>query len=411
MVSLSEQSKETAESLLNLVNTKVQGGGVGENASSYDLLVAIFKIMVRKENDKLLQEHEHDDKNDSMHFKKQQRHEEILQALGVSATEIPKREEFQFDGKKLDLKKMKGKKGKLNVKLPSDKKMDKESGLSTLFSLGTIATVGKAALGLGAVGAGVMLGKNALAKTIGKGESFGGDPNAFNRPVGGKYVAGRGNIPGTSENVSQMKVGQIRQLQSEGKLFAVGKFQMIPKTLQAAIDAGKVSLNDVFDETTQDRLFDFLIAKRPKAQSYLNGDPNVSRDVAIAELAKEWASIGVPYDMQGANRMVKKGESYYAGDGINVASISPEEVGNVIDSYRNERIQALSNLIKDPSQIGTNINDISQENELNSEILSSNNPVQNVINNNYSMSTTESSKRNVESFDDVSAYERKSSRR
>ena len=43
-------------------------------------------------------------------------------------------------------------------------------------------------------------------------------------------------------------------------------------------------------------------------------------------LAKEWASFPVPSRMRGAHRTVERGQSYYAGDGVNKALISPDKV-------------------------------------------------------------------------------------
>ena len=54
MVNLSEESKQTAGDLLSILNSKTNDGSLGPNSSSYDLLVAIFKIMVKKEEFKLV---------------------------------------------------------------------------------------------------------------------------------------------------------------------------------------------------------------------------------------------------------------------------------------------------------------------------------------------------------------------
>lgn len=43
-------------------------------------------------------------------------------------------------------------------------------------------------------------------------------------------------------------------------------------------------------------------------------------------LAQEWASFPVLADTQGQKRKVKRGQSYYAGDGINKALVSPEKI-------------------------------------------------------------------------------------
>ena len=48
---------------------------------------------------------------------------------------------------------------------------------------------------------------------------------------------------------------------------------------------------------------------------------------AMYASAKEWASIGVEKGKKiSKNRVAKGGESYYAGDGLNKAHITPEQI-------------------------------------------------------------------------------------
>jgi hypothetical protein len=49
-------------------------------------------------------------------------------------------------------------------------------------------------------------------------------------------------------------------------------------------------------------------------------------------LAREWASLPVQRDQRGATRLVKRGQSYYAGDGLNKASATPEEVLRAVNA-------------------------------------------------------------------------------
>jgi hypothetical protein len=49
-------------------------------------------------------------------------------------------------------------------------------------------------------------------------------------------------------------------------------------------------------------------------------------DEAMIRLGMEWAAIGMPKAMKGHRRMVAAGETYYAGDGVNKAHITPEQM-------------------------------------------------------------------------------------
>ena len=51
-------------------------------------------------------------------------------------------------------------------------------------------------------------------------------------------------------------------------------------------------------------------------------------------MAKIWASIGVPYDMQGSRKAIKKNQSYYSGGG-DTASVKTEKVQEALQKLRN----------------------------------------------------------------------------
>jgi len=100
---------------------------------------------------------------------------------------------------------------------------------------------------------------------------------------------------------------------------AAGAYQIIRKTL--------VSLNlpgaRVFDAACQDecalRLMDLRGWAKCEAGSMT---PEAFGD----QLAREWASMPVHTAQKGQKRWVRRGESYYAGDGLNAAHAGPDEV-------------------------------------------------------------------------------------
>jgi hypothetical protein len=140
-----------------------------------------------------------------------------------------------------------------------------------------------------------------------------------------------------------MTIGQIRQLQSinnpnnADRLFAVGRYQVIPDTLNQAVRDLKLSDDIVFDQATQDRIGMWLInEKRPAVGAFLSG-ADVPIDEAMMSLAKEFASVPVPYDtVDTRGRRVRAGQSFYHHFGGNRAGHSVEETRNILMQGREQ---------------------------------------------------------------------------
>jgi hypothetical protein len=168
-----------------------------------------------------------------------------------------------------------------------------------------------------------------LADVIARGESKGaGDYNAANY-AGGKKIYKPGE-----KNVTSMSVGDVMREQSSGQIFAAGRYQVTPNTMTAAVKALGLKESDTFDAGTQDRIFkEFLVGvKRPEVQKVLAGDKGADIEKAVLDLAKEFASVGIPKAMkindEFGSRNINAGESYYAGVGGNPlgpATITPEQ--------------------------------------------------------------------------------------
>ena len=111
---------------------------------------------------------------------------------------------------------------------------------------------------------------------------------------------------GIDKNLTDMTVGEIMKLQSEVgddgklKLFAVGRYQIIPLTMKKAVADSGVSKEDLFDPQTQDKLGVALLmgSKRPRLAAYLKGQKYngnyISIERAALDLAQEWASVPTP---------------------------------------------------------------------------------------------------------------------
>lgn len=104
---------------------------------------------------------------------------------------------------------------------------------------------------------------------------------------------------------------------------ASGGYQFMRQTMLDLKKELKLRTSQIFDANLQDRLGYHLLLRRGYDR-FISGAMSL-HEFMIA-LAKEWASFPVPYDMRGQKRNVKRGQSYYAGDGMNKALISAEKV-------------------------------------------------------------------------------------
>ncbi len=172
---------------------------------------------------------------------------------------------------------------------------------------------------------------NPLLDLIVQGESGAAGYNAYNRGTyvdanGGKHIRG----PNGAIDFAGLTVGQVhdrQHLRSEdpSRLFAVGKYQVIPATMDGAIAKLNLDRNETFTPALQDTIFsDYLIVdKRPEIKGFISGKPGVSLEEAQRSLALEWASFGDPD---------KGGASHYGG--ANHASITLAQSESVLNQMR-----------------------------------------------------------------------------
>jgi muramidase (phage lysozyme) len=112
---------------------------------------------------------------------------------------------------------------------------------------------------------------------------------------------------------------------------AAGRYQFLTATLKSLRISEALSGDEKFKADLQDRLGYALLDGRGY-ERFVAGKLSV---VAFGlGLAKEWASFPVLEDTQGAHRMVKRGETYYAGDLLNKALVSPEKVEAVLEQHQ-----------------------------------------------------------------------------
>ena len=182
-----------------------------------------------------------------------------------------------------------------------------------------------------------------LGKLIASGESGSAGYDAFNRGSGAPK--GTGSTGGQKLSLTDMTIKEIMDKQSlqpgdPNRLFAVGKYQIIPSTMLSLVKKLKLDPDETrLDPETQDALFanGLVGIVRKKVDDYIKGLSD-DKNAAILELAKEFASVGIPYDMKVGKKELKKGDSYYSGQGGNKAHNSPEEVGAALDADRMKKL-------------------------------------------------------------------------
>ena len=91
-------------------------------------------------------------------------------------------------------------------------------------------------------------GTGDLFDVIASGE---GGYESVNRGVAGDTPGGAESV--TGKKLSDMTVGEVMELQAQEKLFAVGKYQIIPKTMRGFVRTMNISMDDKFDAATQEK--------------------------------------------------------------------------------------------------------------------------------------------------------------
>lgn len=116
---------------------------------------------------------------------------------------------------------------------------------------------------------------------------------------------------------------------------AAGAYQIMRDTLKGLKTELKLSGSEKFDAEMQDRL-GLVLLKRRKLDRWISGKIS---DVEFAlELAKEWASFPVLANTRGAHRKIVRGQSYYAGDGLNKSLVKPEEIEAMLAEAKNQGV-------------------------------------------------------------------------
>ena len=155
-------------------------------------------------------------------------------------------------------------------------------------------------------------------------------------------------LPGLSKRLTQYTIKEIQNLQyadstdevrrNNNRLFATGRYQIITETLKDLVDQSKIDTNQLYSPEIQDGFANLLVEGRSKLKNYINGkfeDNDTTLNAAALEVAKEWASAGVPYSLTGNKGfLLVKDQSYYAGTGNNKAFISSDTIKAALKKER-----------------------------------------------------------------------------
>lgn len=338
---------------------------VTDKKTNTELLGEIFSQLKIMEEDKKLNQQLVNNHIEEEEQKKNDRNEEIIKALTGR----------KLQGKKGDRSKRREQEKKTKeVKPKSEKKPAKPTTPTTPVTTPTVPTpsaasvVSRAAASVTAkqvAGAAVIAG--GLGAAIARGESANASYNAANKGTQGNKIIG---VSGKLD-LENMTIGEVMRRQAikwgapneSEKLFAVGKYQMIPETLADAVKTiGGISMTDKFDGKLQERMFtEYLLGKkRPAIAKYLNSpvdDPKLLHD-ALKQLSLEWASIADP-DIPG-------GKTSHYGNG-NKASLTVDDAAKLLKQDREKaqtkktEVPVVAPAIPDVSKISSENTDLKKQ--------------------------------------------------
>ena len=138
-------------------------------------------------------------------------------------------------------------------------------------------------------------------------------------------------------NLTQMTIDEVRNLQAT-TTNAVGKYQIVPDTLNAAIKEMKLTGNEKFDELMQDRIFTHYLAgnkRRPVLEYIIGARPEADVTEPLQQLALEWAALKSPLTRRG-----RENEGEYDKDGVNKATIDYWEVEDSLRAARDRFLES-----------------------------------------------------------------------
>lgn len=151
------------------------------------------------------------------------------------------------------------------------------------------------------------------------------------------HKQGKLSKPLTEMTVAEVQAAQGTWSKNHGSS-AAGRYQFMRATLKGLIAELGIPGSSKFTADLQDKL-GYELLKRRGYIAFSSG--SLPPRKFGNNLAMEWASLPVLQDIKGAHRQVTRGETYYAGDGVNKVLTKPETVEDVL-------IRAANSLVPKP---------------------------------------------------------------
>lgn len=137
--------------------------------------------------------------------------------------------------------------------------------------------------------------------------------------------------PVTTMTVNEVIAWQNESVRAGSKSSAVGGYQFIRGTLKGLVSETGLTGEELFDASLQDRLGTQLL-KRRGFDAWQSG--KLSDDAFMDNLANEWAALPT-----------RNGRSRYAGDGLNAAGRSRQQVAQALAAQRSGSLEDLSGIL------------------------------------------------------------------
>ena len=179
--------------------------------------------------------------------------------------------------------------------------------------------------------ANVPSGAAVLLDFIGTVETGKSGPESYGVIYGHKQ--GKLSKPLTEMTVDEVQRAQVGWSKNHGSS-AAGRYQFMRATLKGLIAELGIPGSSKFTADLQDKL-GYELLKRRGYIAFASG--TLAPRKFGNNLAMEWASLPVLQDIKGAHRPVTRGETYYAGDGVNKVLTKPEKVESVLTAALNPR--------------------------------------------------------------------------
>lgn len=145
----------------------------------------------------------------------------------------------------------------------------------------------------------------------------------------------------TSMTISQVQAYQQNRLDAGRRSSACGKYQMLKGVVEECTGyLGCDPLRTIFSPDVQDAMIIKRLEKFRRYNQWKTG--SVSTGQFMVFLAAEFASMPVPFDVPAGSvysgqprRNLRKGQSFYAGDGLNKANHDPDHLYQALEDIKN----------------------------------------------------------------------------